>query len=72
MILLQVHITVDEITPLHIACFQGHLKIAELLIKNGAKLDAKDKEGDTPLANAVYQYDLDLCSYTVLISMSHF
>lgn len=46
---------VQENTPLHLAAYQGHLQIVELLIKNGAKLNAKDDEGDTALANAVLQ-----------------
>ena len=40
---------VDEETSLHIATFQGHEEIAELLIDSGADVNAKNKGGDTPL-----------------------
>ena len=36
-------------TPLHGATFNGHKEIAELLIANGADLNAKDDGGKTPL-----------------------
>ena len=40
-------------TPaLHVAIAQGEDYTATLLIKKGADLDAKDKEGRTPLQNA--------------------
>eukprot|EP00057_Strongylocentrotus_purpuratus_P003817 XP_003727426.1 PREDICTED: ankyrin repeat domain-containing protein 7-like [Strongylocentrotus purpuratus] len=50
-----VNVDVKENTPLHLAAYQGHLQIVELLIKNGAKLNVRDDEGDTALANAVLQ-----------------
>ena len=50
------HINVDDITPLHLACYNGSLQLVKLLIKNGAKMNGKDSDGDTPLAMAVYQY----------------
>ena len=33
-------------TPLHQAAWHGHEEIAELLIANGADLNAKDKNGE--------------------------
>ena len=36
-------------TPLHWATREGHKEIAELLIANGAGVNATDRGGDTPL-----------------------
>ena len=41
------------LTPLHYAAEAGHKEIAELLIANGADVNAKDKYGRTPLDWAV-------------------
>ena len=40
-------------TPLHLAADYGHKEIAELLITNGADLNAKDVDGSTPLDWAI-------------------
>ena len=40
-------------TPLHIACQNGHTKIAELLLGKGAEVDHKNAQGSTPLNLAV-------------------
>lgn len=55
-------------TPLHGAAYRGANSIIEFLIKAGAKLDAKDVRGWTPLtvANGV-QYD---CFYKVQVDTS--
>jgi ankyrin repeat protein len=39
----------DHETPLHFACFQGKLEIAQLLLNHGAQVDAKNYQGETPL-----------------------
>ncbi len=39
--------------PLHCAAFQGHLAVAELLLAEGAKVDATDEAGVTPLLAAL-------------------
>lgn len=41
------------LTPLHMACLNGHLKTAELLLKNNAKINAIDVLGETPLFKSV-------------------
>nr|XP_033498820.1 60 kDa lysophospholipase isoform X2 [Epinephelus lanceolatus] len=43
----------DRRTPLHIAACEGHLKLVQYLLSNGATVYAKDRYGDTPLCNAV-------------------
>lgn len=37
-------------TPLHYACFYGHIQIVALLLKHGADQEACDEQGHTPLA----------------------
>ena len=39
-------------TPLHIACRNGCLALVELLLRNGADLEAAGETGDTPLHEA--------------------
>ena len=47
----------NEWTPLHIASVQGNKKIAELLVAEGADVNARDRLSDRPLHNAVtYEY----------------
>lgn len=38
----------DGDTALHYASAQGHMDIIQLLAKSGARLDAKDRDGETP------------------------
>jgi ankyrin repeat protein len=40
-------------TPLHRAASTGNSEMCELLIEEGAEVDAVDKGGQTPLMNAV-------------------
>lgn len=42
----------DYLTPLHIACFAGHLSCAKLLIRFGAQINARSIDGGTPLCGA--------------------
>ena len=37
-----------EKTPLHYACLNGHIPIAEYLISKGANIEAKDEDGNSP------------------------
>ena len=39
-------------TPLLVACLQGHVDAARLLLDNGAEVDRATKKGTTPLAIA--------------------
>ncbi|KAA8493368.1 Ankyrin repeat domain-containing protein 50 [Porphyridium purpureum] len=43
----------DMRTPLHLAASEGRDVIAELLLVNGAKMDAKDRFGRTPIDDAL-------------------
>uniref|UniRef100_A0A4W5S1V9 asparaginase n=1 Tax=Hucho hucho TaxID=62062 RepID=A0A4W5S1V9_9TELE len=43
----------DGRTPLHIASCEGHLRVVQYLLSQGATVYAKDRYGDTPLRNAV-------------------
>ena len=40
-------------TPLHFACHSGHMDMVQLLIENGALIDAQSWNGGTPLMRAV-------------------
>ena len=53
-------------TPLHSAAFKGYKDIAELLIVNGANVNAKDDSGDTPLAYAAANTQPDMESFLLL------
>lgn len=38
----------SKMTPLHAAAFQGHGKIAHMLLETGAEVEVYDKYGNTP------------------------
>lgn len=40
-------------TPLHFACHSGQLDVVQLLIENGALIDAQSFNGGTPLMRAI-------------------
>ena len=50
------HIGIDKqsygFTPLHVACAYGHEEIAQYLIENGARVNARSESGMTPLSLA--------------------
>jgi uncharacterized protein len=43
-------------TPLHLACQQGHVAVARVLVAAGAPVDSRDSYGDTPLWRAVFAF----------------
>ena len=43
----------DVITPLHETARSGRKEVVELLIANGADVNAKNRNGDTPLDYAI-------------------
>ena len=50
-------------TPLHLAADLGYVEVAELLIANGAHVNAKDEKGRTPLFETItfrYSYHIPL------------
>jgi TolB-like protein/ankyrin repeat protein/class 3 adenylate cyclase len=47
-------------TPLHVAALAGYLKGAELLLLNGAEIDAVDRNGYTPLRRSIDNRGLDM------------
>lgn len=47
-------------TPLHRAASTGNSELCELLIEEGAEVDAVDKGGQTPLMNAVVCYNKEV------------
>lgn len=42
-------------TPLHIAAWQGHASMVELLLRYGADVNAVDREQRTPLQSCAWQ-----------------
>ena len=42
----------DGVTPLHEAAFMGYKRMVELLLASKAEVNAKDKQGGTPLHRA--------------------
>ena len=52
--------TPDKDTPLHIASMRGHIKCVHLLLGAGADYSLRNKEGRTPVEEAMYQHQDDL------------
>ena len=50
----------DGMTPLHIACQNGHISVAEFLLANKADVDHEDTQGNTPLNHAVTNWHEEL------------
>ncbi|CAO3640895.1 unnamed protein product [Mucor hiemalis] len=47
-------------TALHVACVNGCVKIVDLLLRNNARVDVKDKYGSTPLDLAQAKHETDI------------
>jgi ankyrin repeat protein len=47
-------------TPLHLAAYEGHKDVAELLLAKGAEVNATDIDGSTPLHLAAYEGHKDM------------
>ncbi len=52
-------------TPLHIAAWHGNVEIGKLLIKNGAKIEAKNSIQETPLHVAAWKGNIDFVKLLV-------
>lgn len=52
-------------SPLHHACHSGQLDIVQLLLSNGAELDAPALNGGTPLIRAIESSSLDIVTYLI-------
>ena len=50
----------DGRTPLHIACENGQVDAARLLLEKGAEVDRADKDGATPLFIACWNGHVDV------------
>ena len=58
--------SIESATPLHIAAHAGQLAAVKALVKIGAKLDAKDGDGKTPLMSAATTLEgKEICDHLV-------
>ncbi|XP_078594440.1 uncharacterized protein LOC144872257 [Branchiostoma floridae x Branchiostoma japonicum] len=55
----------DGQTSLHVASRNGRTEVAELLIKNGANLEARDKNQNTPLHLAAAEGHIGTCEHLI-------
>jgi len=47
-------------SPTHVAAFEGHARVLELLLKRGAEVNALDSKGNTPLHAACFGAAMDM------------
>ncbi|KAL3115445.1 hypothetical protein niasHT_020118 [Heterodera trifolii] len=53
-----------HVTPLLIACAEGHLQIVKLLVEKGnADIEVADSDGDTPLTLALMEHNFKIARY---------
>lgn len=55
----------DFKTLTHIACSKGNINLVKLLIDYGSDLEALDFEFMTPIYDAIYSRNLDLCEFLI-------
>lgn len=55
----------NSITPLHFAAQAGHKQLAQLLISNGANVNAKDEHAVTPLHYAASEGQKELAELLI-------
>jgi ankyrin repeat protein len=55
------------VTPLQAAALKNNLKMAEILLAAGAEVDKKDREGNTPLIEAVFVCEGDISMAALLL-----
>lgn len=52
-------------TALYVAAFQGHLKVAQMLVEVGGALDQATADGATPLMVAAHQGHLEMVQFLI-------
>ena len=70
--------TIEEYSPLHVACRNGHTETVKLLLDNNALINKQDDRGRTPLYEAAvynrvdtmkllldYQPAINVCEYSL-------
>ncbi|KAL3104859.1 hypothetical protein niasHT_020425 [Heterodera trifolii] len=58
--------TGHQLTPLHLACADGHLQIVKLLVEEGnADIEVADSDGDTAFLCALMRNKLDIGNYLI-------
>lgn len=60
----------DRRTALHLACVEGHIEIVKILLDAGADIDAEDRWGITPLAEAESLGRKDICEILNRVRLS--
>ena len=62
---LQVDVKSSGKTSLQVAAHQGHTEVVRFLLDQGASLDTRDEEGDSPLHYSAFGLFFSLNSRTV-------
>ncbi|KAH9301599.1 hypothetical protein KI387_013182, partial [Taxus chinensis] len=52
----------DDRTALHVAACEGHAHVVNLLLSRGANVNARDRWGSTPVADAKYYGNTEICN----------
>ncbi|GLJ50906.1 hypothetical protein SUGI_1084110 [Cryptomeria japonica] len=59
---MSIALILDDRTALHVAACQGHAHLVHLLISRGANVNARDRWGSTPLVDAKYYGNTEICN----------